>query len=255
MSARALVEKLQDFPDYIHFFEDLENIYRNHESQGILIAACGGKKSHKRIVQWHKHKIDIDFEFTGGIIISSNNRLDPKPGRLGAVASRFSPQEWKLTDLELAALMRHIALTEYQEFKLTLAEAWEISEFVIAEIEKRSGQGKIDLRTYCELAIPDYKQWRDKRSETHWHEAVRSRINGAPVSENRKSRNERLQYIACEVHFAVKGVRSRLNLWKSRTLGEGPDGAGLGKQAFYDRLKEAKKSGLYNQIEKNHRAA
>lgn len=124
--------------NYIHFFEDLEKIYKDHDCQGILIAACGGKKTHKRIVQWHKHKIDIDFEFTGGIIITSNDRLDPRPGRLGAVASRFSPQEWKLSDPELAALMRQIALTEYQEHRLSKSEACEVAEFVIEEMEKRS---------------------------------------------------------------------------------------------------------------------
>ena len=110
--------KLKEFPDYIHFFEDLRKNYRDNDCQGLLIAACGGKKNHKRIVQWHKHRINIDFEFTGGIIIASNNRLDPRPGRLGAVASRFTPQQWKLSDPELAALMRQIALTEYREYRL-----------------------------------------------------------------------------------------------------------------------------------------
>jgi hypothetical protein len=43
-----------------------------------------------------------------------------------------------------------------------------------------------------------------------------------------------------------------LNLWKSRTLGEGQDGEGLGKQAFYDRLKEAKESGLFTQLQNAH---
>ena len=253
MSPRALVGKLEEFPNYIHFFEDLEKIYKDHDCQGILIAACGGKKHHKRIVQWHKHKIDIDFEFTGGIIITSNDRLDPRPGRLGAVASRFSPQEWKLSDPELAALMRHIALTEYQEHRLSKSEACEVADFVIAEMEQRSGQGKVDLRTLVEQSIPDFKQWKGGRSEVHWHELVRARINGAPSSENRKARNERLQYVACEVHFAVKGLRSRLNLWKSRTLGEGQDGDGLGKQAFYDRLKEAKENGLFAQMQKTHK--
>ena len=253
MSARALVEKLEEFPDYIHFFEDLEKIYKDHDCQGILIAACGGKKNHKRMVQWHKHRIDIDFEFTGGIIITSNNRLDPRPGRLGAVASRFSPQQWKLSDPELAAVMRQIALTEYREYRLSQTEACEVADFVIAEMEKRSGQGKVDLRTLCEQAIPDFKQWKDGRSEVHWHELVRARINGAPSSENRKARNERLQYVACDVHFTAKTSPSRLNLWKSRTLGEGQDGEGLGKQAFYDRLKEVKESGLFAQLQKAHR--
>ena len=106
------------------------------------------------MVQWHKHRVNIDFEFTGGIIIASNNPLDPRPGRLGAVASRFSPQEWKLSDPELAAVMRQIALTEYQEYRLSQTEAWEIAEFVIAEMEQRSGQGKVDLRSFCEQASP-----------------------------------------------------------------------------------------------------
>ena len=253
MSARALVEKLQEFPDYIHFFEDLEKIYKDSDCQGLLIAACGGKRNRKRMVQWHKHRVDIDFEFTGGIIIASNNRLDPKPGRLGAVASRFTPQLWKLSDPELAALMRQIALTEYREYRLTQAEAWEVAQFVIAQMEQRSGQGKVDLRTLCEQAIPDFKQWKDGRSEVHWHELVRARINGAPTCENRRARNERLQYVACEVHFTAKTLSSRLNLWKSRTLGEGQDGEGLGKQAFYDRLKEAKEGGLFAQLQQAHR--
>jgi hypothetical protein len=253
MSARVLAEKLQEFPDYVHFLEDLEKVYRDHDCQGILISACGGRRGHKRIVQWNKYRVNIDFEFTGGIIITSNNRLDPKPGRLGAVASRFSPQQWKLTDPELAAVMRHIALTEYQDYGLSLAEAWEVAEFVVAEMAIRSGQGKVDLRTLCEQAIPDYEQWRDGRSEVPWHDLVRARINGAPVSEDRKTRTERLQYVACEVHFTAKGVDGQQKLWKARTLGEGPDGEGLGKSVFYERLTEAKASGLFAQMQKKHR--
>ncbi len=247
MSARGLVDVLEEFPGHIHFFEDLEKVYRDTDCQGILIAACGGKRGSKRIVQWHKHRVSKSFEFTGGIIISSNTRLDSKPGRLGAVASRFSPQQWKLSDPELAALMQQIALTESKEYGLTQAEAWEIANFVITEMERRSGQGKIDLRTYCEQAIPDFKQWKDGRTSSHWHALVRARINGAPVHENRAHRTERLQYLACQIAITASG-RTALNLWQQQTKGEGRDGGGLGRQAYYDRLKEAKESGLYDQI-------
>lgn len=233
MSARALVDRLQEFPDHIHVLEDMERVYKDEAAQGVLRAACGNQETAKRIVSWQKFNVDIEFAFSGGIIILSNDPLD-NHGRLGAVASRFTPQLWKLSDPELAATMRQLALS--QDYGIPKDDAGQVAEFVIGEMSGR----KVDLRTFVEFAIPDYRQWRDGLSHVDWRDTVRARIQGAPVAESRRDGKDRLQPVACEV-FLVPGTNEdRLKLWKERT--------GFGKQSYYDRLNEAKKSGLFAQI-------
>ena len=58
------------------------------------------------MVQWHKHRVDINFEFTGGIIITSNLTvlIQDRDGWVRSLVVSL-PAIGKLVDPELAALM------------------------------------------------------------------------------------------------------------------------------------------------------
>ena len=72
-------------------------MFQQCDCQRLLRAACGGQNSAERRLCWEKdgeHR-EEPFEFTGGIIVISNDDPRGKSLRLGAIASRFAPQEWK----------------------------------------------------------------------------------------------------------------------------------------------------------------
>lgn len=242
MSAAGLVEELEEYAERIHFFEDMEPLYKNADAQGVLRSALGKPGGGPRLVTWTKAKTrKFRFEFKGGIVIASNQSLDTY-GILGAIASRFAPMEWKLTEPELAATIRSIAIqgatcgTE----QISPSECWEVAEFCIAEMQTKQRSTKVDLRTFCDQALPDYLQWKHDQSDIHWSEVVRSRMQGEPIIERRGDRLTKQRLIACECYRDGASVKDRLAEWEKRT--------GLKKQPFYDRLKEAKATGLFEAV-------
>lgn len=242
MSPAGLVEELYEYSDRIHFLEDMEPLYKNADAQGVLRSALGKPGGGPRLVTWTKSgRRKFRFEFQGGIIVASNQSLDTY-GILGAIASRFSPMEWKLTDPELAAAIRAIAIRGVTcgGERISPKECCEVAEFCIAEMEAKQRSTKVDLRTFCDQALPDFLQWRHDPTGVHWKEVVRSRIQGEPTVESRADRLFHQRQIACECYRDGSSVRERLTLWAERT--------GLTKQPFYDRLKEAKAHGLFEMV-------
>jgi hypothetical protein len=242
MSAAGLIEELCEYSDRTHFFEDMEPLYKNADAQGVLRSALGKPGGGPRLVTWTKAKNrKFRFEFTGGIIIASNQPLDTY-GILGAIASRFAPMEWKLDGPELAATIRSIAVhgVVCRDERVTPKECLEVAEFCIAEMECKERSTKVDLRTFCDQALPDYLQWRHDPTGVHWKDVVRSRIQGEPSSETRHDRISRQRQIACECYRDGSNVTERLALWAAAT--------GLKKQPFYDRLNEAKAKGQFQVV-------
>jgi hypothetical protein len=242
ISARGLIDALEKYPNAVHVLEDMEKAFKKEELQSVLRAALASVKRADRHITDNKHKRNINFLFHGGIIILSNDQIDSSYGRLGAIASRTDPLFWKLSDPELAAMMRCIALNGYGPNKeISPKECLEVAEYVIDQMDRRQATTKVDLRTFCDGALPDYRQWIEGRSHTHWKKVVESRIQGEPIGENRKDRLDRQRQLACEIYSHGKNQPEQLELWKRET--------GLGRQAFYDRLGEARRGGLLDQNE------
>jgi len=74
----------------------------------------------------------------------------------------------------------------------------------------------------------------------HWHYVVRAKLSGDAEVENREQRLDRERRIACECHKRGETLADRLRLWEEKT--------GYKKQAFYNRMSEAKASGLFQRI-------
>ena len=229
ISSRGLINKLEEYPASIHLLEDMERTFKEEKMQGFLRAALASPKGDPRQITDTKHRRNVDFVFSGGIIILSNDPIDHHHGRLGAIASRTHPMLWRLSDPELAAMMRVIALKGCTG--LTPQECMEVAELVIEEMESRRRDTKVDLRTFCEGALPDYLQWKQGKSVTHWTDVVRARIQGEPIAERREDRLARHREIASRIWSEGKTGDEEIRIWKEQT--------GLGKTAFYDRLKEA----------------
>ena len=238
MTGRAMVEQLSLFRHSIHVFEDMEEVFRDKTSAGILRSACASVRGRPRQITYTTMLVSFDFVFEGGVIIISNEDLS-RNGVLGAVASRMRPLQWLLRPDEIVAIIRDAAAKghTHRGHLISAAECQEVAAFVIAEMQS----GKVDLRTYFDHALPSYWHWQHADAPVvHWTDVVKSKIVGEPVVEKRHDRVEREQAIACECYRDGDSTDARLDLWKTRT--------GWSKQAFYNRLKEAKQAGLFAQI-------
>ena len=237
MSSRGMIDKLEEYPEAVHVLEDMEKTFKEPNMQSYLRAAMASPNGGPRRITDTKHKRDVNFIFYGGIIIVSNDSIDHRYGRLGAIASRTHPMLWKLSTPELAAMMRTIALRGYKQ--LAPDECMEVAEYLIQEMQSRQRDTKVDLRTFCEGALPDYLQWKQGKSVAHWTKVVQARIQGEPIAETRDDRLARHREIACQIRLAAPTSDAMLHLWKEQT--------GLGKSTLYDRLREAEAEGLWEQ--------
>jgi hypothetical protein len=238
MSPVALVNTLEEHPDRLHFFEDMEDVWKKADAQGILRSACGSPRGGPRIITWSRARQTRSFEFRGGIIIASNEPLT-NSGAIGAIASRFAPIEFALTPDEIAASIRAIALTgmTLKDQYVHPDEAIEVAEFVIDQMHAGNAN-KVDLRTFCEHAIPRYVFYRQHPEQLHWKEMVRSILAGEAVVRSRAERLAEQRLIAVDCYRRGSNTKERLALWTQMT--------GLSKQAFYDRLTESGNSEIAN---------
>ena len=198
-------------------------IYKSIVALSILWAACQGERGDERWIDWAKdgQAGQPPFLFRGGIIILSNEDPRSDSMKMGALASRFAPQEvWRLTNTSWLQRCGDIAVHGKCPWALTPEVRLEVAEFVIAKMYERPAGVQVDLRTLCEHAFPAYVQWRNGRTEegqTHWQDVVQAKIEGGPRNRSRDGRLDRDRQIACEVYLNGKDTPSRHNLWQEQT--------------------------------------
>ncbi|MGA2616501.1 MAG: hypothetical protein ABSF26_02755 [Thermoguttaceae bacterium] len=238
MTPRALVEQLFFFRHQVHLFEDMEDLYKDKTSAGILRSACASVRGAPRRITYTTARGSFDFVFEGGVIVISNEDLSGN-GVIGAVASRMRPLLWQLRPDEIVAIIRDSAAKGYTHrgHLIPPAECHEVAEYVIDAMQS----GRVDLRAYFDHALPSYWYWKHAKAPTvHWTDIVKSKIVGEPVIEKRHDRVEREREIACRCFTDANNTEARLGLWKQRT--------GWSRQVFYNRLREAKATGMLTHI-------
>jgi len=234
ISAPGIIEKLQEFSHSVHVLRDLEKSFKDNSLQAVLRAAMDTPIGGRRRIRDTKHGKQAAFDFNGAIVIESNETIDHRFGPLGAVASRTHPFFWSLSDKELAAMMRKIACGGYK--RLTPDQCMEVAEFVIQEMERKTVEAKIDLRTYCPAGLEDYLAWlRRDRKEPHWTSMIHSRLRGQPLVETRQERNERLRRTAAHVAGRPMAASEKPKLFEKLT--------GVKKTQYYEHLRIAKATG------------
>lgn len=241
VSGKGLFNLLQEYPSHIHVFEDMEKMYKQADCQSILRAACGGQSIDERWIHWEKDGLrhEDPFQFTGTIIIISNEDPRGVSLKMGAIASRFAPQKWELTDPQLAAKIRDVALNTPCDYGLSAAERWEVAEFVIEEMQKRPMGIYVELRTFCEHAIPAYHHDKLGKSLTPWQDVVRAKIKGGPRRSFRDADTERLMHLACQSYFSGSDAATRVAKWTELTE--------KGKSQFYQYWEKARDAGIDEQ--------
>jgi len=238
LTARGLFDRLQAFPDVVHFIEDVEQLVNNRQALGLLRSALWSVRktasnSMERLVTWTIHGAAMEVVFTGGIIMTANRVLRDMP-ELNALKTRITWMELNVTEAEIAALMRKVASQGYREGKMSLspAECAEVVEFVI---EKSAGLNKsLDMRLAFN-AFRDRVQAEDLEAACCWQDLVMTRIRGqvsemgAVEHEGVRARNKKRELeIAREI--ANLPAEERFRTWQETT--------GKSRATLYRRLEE-----------------
>lgn len=233
MTGRALFDVLRDSPKAIHLLEDMETLMADRHALGVLRSAAGGEDGQERLVTWVTHTDGvIQFEFTGKLIIVSNRSLGAMP-ELQAVSTRFSPVEWKPTDIQLAALMRSVALGGYEHHGETMNanECMAATELIIQTSQELGRH--LDMRLFFH-ACSDYVQWRTGQTDSHWRDliisAVREQPSAAHFQEGREERKRREQDLIRELVGQSSDRKKQIEMWCGKT--------GKSNKTFYRQLKE-----------------
>lgn len=233
---KGLIIALAEYPEQVHVYEDCEKIYKTDVSSSILRAACGAPKQKDRWVTYETAHECLKVNFKGGIVVVSNENVGKGSGPLAAVASRFRPVLWDLNAEERMARILDMADEGWTKGERSLSpkECREVAGFLIEEMKLGEVQTPIDLRTFCEHALPAYAQCKGRNSGVRWQDIIKSKLQGMVGKiEKRGEKNNRLQMLAYTLHADGKlTTPQKLARWREAT--------GLARAMFFRHVRSAK---------------
>lgn len=233
---KALMIALYEFPDQVHVFEDCEKLYKTDVSSSILRAACGSPRSKARWVTYETAHENMKVNFKGGLIIVSNENLARAQGPLSGVASRFRPVLWDMTAEERMCRIADMADEGWSrgERSLNPVQCREVAAFLIEEMKLGEIKVPIDLRTFCEHALPAFAQCHSSKGGVSWQDMIRSKLQGLVGNiEKRGEKSNRLQILASSINVDPKLTPVlKIAKWKEAT--------GLGRAIYYRHIRVAK---------------
>jgi hypothetical protein len=171
------------------------------------------------------------------LILIANLELHAAP-LLDALKSRINYLCYDPKEEEIAALMRDIASRGWPPAhpKITPDEGVEITEFLIAESNKRGY--RLDLRLLVDKAFRDYLQHRNGQAETHWKDLIRATLDEQLISlkhpqavlKTRQATKEAEHEIIRTIVAEHAERADRVDAWVSLT--------GKSERAYYRRAAE-----------------
>jgi len=235
-TAKALMLSLAECPSSIHLFEDCERMLRTDLTASLLRAACGAPDGKPRWVTYETAHERFKVNFTGGVIIATNENLSRKNGPLQGVASRFRPIQWSMTIPERIAAIFKIADAGYFKGKISLKpdECRKVATELIDAVESGESETPLDLRLFTEHALPCYAHCK-AAGEKNWKDVILSKLQGLATThdESQRERTDRLQALAQLISAGAGSSAEKVATWKQRT--------GLGQAIYYRHLRAAKK--------------
>lgn len=247
MTGRGLYNALEAYPDGVHVLEDMEQLFRDGGARGVLRSALWSQAGkdvrlpQERLVTWTTFKMEHQFVFTGGIIMTANRPFPPVP-ELDAIKTRVAYMQLVVSDNELIALMRKVSVGGFRVGGLGIdpTECLEVCEYLVDQARGLNRQ--LDMRTLIN-GFKDYVQWQECQSGCHWRDMLATRLKERPIAlEEAKTFRERDEQkldqleIAQEIEKTTRDRQERFKLWKERT--------GKSESTLYRRLEELKKGGF-----------
>lgn len=238
LTPRGLFDLLDAHRDAIHVIEDAEEITRNKVALGVLRSALWGSRKDRqgrreRRITWKTHRESLEIGFSGGVILILNRSLSDLP-EAKALATRVPYLEVCVSDQEIAAMMRKVALEGYQygDAVLDAMECLEVADYIIAESANLNRT--LDMRLLVN-AYRDRLQEEDCDSGCTWQDLVFSTMCGQPsVASDVESVGLREQRKARELEIA----RQILSLDPVERLAAWQRKAGKSQATLYRRLAE-----------------
>jgi hypothetical protein len=143
------------------------------------------------------------------------------------------------TDEQIEAFIYEIAKSSPRD--IPAEEAFMVADYVLNEC-RRIGI-RPSVRMIMDKALPDYCQWREGMSQSHWKDLVCSDLQELAIVQvhplqdvSRKERTESERRLVLSLCEEFPTGRERVKAWTAKT--------GKGKSAFYRRYEELKAQGL-----------
>jgi len=241
LTGRGLFDQLAEHPDRTHLIDEVEDVLRDPQAKGVLkfaLWACSQNREGKmeRWIGWKVHGVDIGFAFTGNIIMTSNVELQNLP-LLPAIRTRISYVNLRVSDEELAAKMKEIALRGFpaNQNLLEPAECVEVVDFILQESSRTKRPLDLRLLSNC---FGDRLLVENGEAGCSWQDLVASRIVERPSVVNPiESLTVRTKKKAqqLEIARAIVGLspEERLRVWQEKVPGRGGS-----RPTMYRRLEE-----------------
>ena len=234
MTAAGFFDLLTKFPDGLFVIEDVETVFDDKKSWGLLRSALWGQKDRngveQRLVSWtiadNEHRSGSrQVNFTGQIIIVANTRLGNQP-EIVALADRIPTFELCLTGEQVKAAMIVLSQKEWRHGNKVVSpeECGEVTEFLLAEIDKQEMRVSLRLR---ELALKPFLAWREKDTRMDWKDVVRVLVEQTaarqevdridPKKVGIKERMLLQEQVLVEIFSETPNWAERVALWIERT--------------------------------------
>lgn len=185
MTGRGLFDALKQCPDEVHLLEDIEPLIRDKAAVGVLLSALWGDYRNpagriERLVTWQTYTQQMSFVFTGGIIMTGNREF-PNSSEVNAIKTRIACEHVTVSDSEIAAMMRNLALQGYDAGDENLApeDCLTVCEYLIET--SRGLNRPLDMRVLFN-AYQDYLQWSECQAGCDWRDLVAGRLKERPVA-------------------------------------------------------------------------
>ena len=191
LSAVGLVQELEEFPNACHVIEDLERLLREKDGANLLRAALWSQSKAipmARPIRWKVNKKNIAFDFTGSIIITSNEPIG-HGSVLAALHQRLRPYHLAATRDELKAVMKTIALKGHEvgPFKMTPAECMSVFNALI------EGNHPLDIRTLINGFTEFITEREGESLGVSWKDLLASMVHGKSSAIRKPTREEVMQ--------------------------------------------------------------
>lgn len=234
---KGLMLAIAEAPACIHLFEDCEKMLKTDLSASLLRAACGSPNGGPRWVTYETAHETLRVNFTGGVIIASNENLSRKNGPMQGVASRFRPMKWELTMEERVAVIATICRYPRQIGKITVspADAKKVALTLIGMLQDADTADTLDLRLFAEHALPAFAH-SVSTGVDNWQDMLAAKLSGAceKKEEGQSRRTERLRNLAQLIAAGPGKAADKVEEWKTKT--------GLGQAIYYRHLKASKRA-------------
>jgi hypothetical protein len=232
---KALMMSMIEEPDAIHLFEDCETLLKTDLSASLLRAACGAPNERQRIVTYETANQRHRIEFTGGIIIATNENLSRVKGPLQGVASRFRPIKWDMSLKERIASILKIADTPCVRggVPLTAKECRKVALRLVDMCQDSRSNVDLDLRLFTEHALPAYAQSIENPS-MKWEDLLLAKLHGiaSTVEQTQDERTRHLEQLAHKIDNEQGTGKDKVAKWKQMT--------DLGQAIYYRHLRNGK---------------